>query len=198
MARAVARAKASAEERREQVLAAGVAEFAEHGYHAARTAAIAELAGISQPYVYALFPDKKALFLACQERIRTEIRAVFRAAAAQQPALVPAKAGLAGGAEGNGSPEAAAEAALARLAAGWRALLPDRDLMRCQLQGFAAAADPEIRAAVRAGVMDSIDLVVALTGASRARVAVFVARGVLLSIGATLDLPADYLPVSPA
>ncbi len=54
----------SAEERREQVLEAATHEFAQRGYHGAGTAAIAERAGISQPYIYALFPNKKELFLA--------------------------------------------------------------------------------------------------------------------------------------
>ena len=44
----------SAEERREQVLEAATHEFAQRGYHAASTAAIAKRAGISQPYIYAL------------------------------------------------------------------------------------------------------------------------------------------------
>ena len=40
--------------------------FAEWGYHGATTAAIAKRADISQSYIYALFPSKKDLFLACQ------------------------------------------------------------------------------------------------------------------------------------
>ena len=41
----------SAEERREQVVAAAITEFAEQGYQAASTSAIARRAGISQPYI---------------------------------------------------------------------------------------------------------------------------------------------------
>src|SRR5438270_3277603 len=67
----------SAEERREQVLDAATHEFAHRGFHAARTAAIAERAGISQPYVYALFPNKKELFLAAQARMLTNLRSAF-------------------------------------------------------------------------------------------------------------------------
>lgn len=172
--------RATSDERREQVLDAAVHEFAVHGLHAARTTAIAERAGISQPYLYALFTDKKSLFLACQDRVREQIRIAFREAGEHR------------------SPAAddGVEGALAHLAASWRALLPNQDLMRCQLQGFAAAADPDIRDNVRQGVMDSIDTVVALTGASRDRVATFVARGLLLNIGATLELPAAYLPAA--
>ena len=57
-------ARSSSEERREQVIDAAVREFAEHGFHATSTTAIAKRAGISQPYIYALFPNKHELFLA--------------------------------------------------------------------------------------------------------------------------------------
>src|SRR5690242_20505696 len=57
----------SAQERRADLLEAAVIEFAESGYHGTRTADIAARAGVSQPYVYALFPDKRALFLACHD-----------------------------------------------------------------------------------------------------------------------------------
>src|ERR1700740_3650369 len=67
----------SAEERREQVLDAATHEFAHRGYHAASTAAIAERAGISQPYIYALFPNKKELFLAAQAQMIDHLRSTF-------------------------------------------------------------------------------------------------------------------------
>ncbi|HEV7167891.1 MAG TPA: hypothetical protein VGN49_07980 [Micrococcaceae bacterium] len=72
--------------------------------------------------------------------------------------------------------------ALDRLAQGWLALLPDADLMRYRLQGFsAAAADREISASVRQGVMDSTDTLVESTRAGREQIADFVARGLLLN-----------------
>ncbi|PZS08601.1 MAG: hypothetical protein DLM64_12245, partial [Solirubrobacterales bacterium] len=58
----VSRQLSTAEDRREHVLAAAISEFAQHGYHAASTAAIAKRAGISQPYIYALFASKLELF----------------------------------------------------------------------------------------------------------------------------------------
>jgi AcrR family transcriptional regulator len=56
------------------VLEAAVVEFAEHGYQGTRTADIAARAGVSQPYVYALFPDKRSLFLACHDATIDRIR----------------------------------------------------------------------------------------------------------------------------
>ena len=71
----------TADERREAVLDAAVHEFARAGYHAASTTNIAKRAGISQPYIYALFPNKKTLFIAVQERVSQRIRDAFVEAA---------------------------------------------------------------------------------------------------------------------
>jgi len=161
----------TAEERREQVLAAAIHEFAEHGYHAARTAAIAERAGISQPYIYALFENKKVLFLAVQSLVHDQIRATF--AASWRPS------------------ESTAES-LRGLGLAYRALMADQDLLRCQLQGYAATNDPEIRAHMRGLYMDTFGRIKALTGLDDMTVARFVATGTLLNIGAALDLPESY------
>ena len=53
-----------ATERREMVLEAAVAEFAARGLAGTSTEDVARRAGISQPYLFRLFPTKKALFLA--------------------------------------------------------------------------------------------------------------------------------------
>jgi AcrR family transcriptional regulator len=50
-----------AAERREMVLEAAVAEFAVHGLAGTSTEDVARRAGISQPYLFRLFPTKKAL-----------------------------------------------------------------------------------------------------------------------------------------
>jgi AcrR family transcriptional regulator len=166
----------TADQRREQVLEAAIHEFAEHGYHAAKTAAIAKRAGISQPYIYALFPDKKTLFLACQEQVREQIRDAFTAA--WRPADSP-------------------EESLTLMGSRYRTLLANPDAPRCQLQGHAASADPEIRAAMRSGFMEVFDLVLKLSGADRGTVSRFMATGMLLNLGAVLELPADYISVTP-
>ena len=61
------RQRLSAAERRADLLEAAVVEFAENGYQGTRTADIAARAGVSQPYVYAQFPAKRARFLACRD-----------------------------------------------------------------------------------------------------------------------------------
>lgn len=53
--------------------------FAEDGYYKATTAQVAEVAGISQPYVYRFFETKEALFLAALDRSIDRIRTIFDA-----------------------------------------------------------------------------------------------------------------------
>src|SRR5277367_438972 len=72
----------SAEDRRADLLEAAVIEFAENGYHGTRTADIAARAGFSQPYVYVLFPDKRALFLACHDWTTERIKQALEKAGA--------------------------------------------------------------------------------------------------------------------
>ena len=70
-----------ATERREMVLEAAVAEFAAGGLAGTSTEDVARRAGISQPYLFRLFPTKKALFLALVERCFRRIEGAFTAAA---------------------------------------------------------------------------------------------------------------------
>ena len=72
----------SAEERREQILEAALAEFAAHGFEGGSTEAIARAVGISQPYVFRLFGTKKELFMATIERCMAGTLEMFRSAVA--------------------------------------------------------------------------------------------------------------------
>ncbi len=169
--------RATADDRREQVLEAAIHEFAVNGYHMTKTAAIAKRAGISQPYIYALFEDKKTLFIAAQERVRTYIRDAFTAA------YLPADS---------------VDESLAALGRRFRELLINPDAPRCQLQGWAACADPQIQEHMRRGYMEIFDLVAKLTGADRVMIARFMATGMLLNVGTVLGLPAAYMEALPA
>src|SRR5512133_2759788 len=51
-------------ERRQQLLAVATKLFADRGYEATTTAAIAEAAGITEPVLYRHFQNKKDLYLA--------------------------------------------------------------------------------------------------------------------------------------
>jgi len=162
----------SAEVRRDEVVEAAIGDFARGGYQATRTADIARAAGVSQPYLYALFPDKKALFLACYERAVERIRAT----------LVEARESAA---DGDDLGE--------RLGHAYRDLILSRpDQLQFQLQAHAAAGDPEIRAAVREGFVSLVDESVRLHGVSRQVVLGYIARALFTNVAFALELPDGY------
>ncbi|HEX3606741.1 MAG TPA: TetR/AcrR family transcriptional regulator [Candidatus Dormibacteraeota bacterium] len=164
----------SAGDRREQVLEAAVREFAELGYQAASTAAIARRAGISQPYIYALFPNKRELFLAVHDRVIGRIRATFREAAV-----------------GATDPQDA----LHRIGTAYPELIGDRFVLLCQLQAYAAAGDPEIRAHVARAFSELADEIQRLSGCSPAELAAFLAGGMLANVTTILGLPELCTPL---
>ncbi|MFF7982718.1 TetR/AcrR family transcriptional regulator [Streptomyces sp. NPDC007901] len=71
----------SVQDRRESAIRAAIAEFAITGYYGTSTAAIAKRAGVSQPYLFRLFPDKKAIFVAALTRSAEDTRVAFEMAA---------------------------------------------------------------------------------------------------------------------
>ena len=73
--------RSTAEERREDVLQAALIEFASGGLDGTSTDAIARRAGISQPYLFRLFPTKKELFVAAVERTFQRVLNAMRDAA---------------------------------------------------------------------------------------------------------------------
>ncbi|MGI8845101.1 MAG: TetR/AcrR family transcriptional regulator [Thermoleophilaceae bacterium] len=157
------------EERREHVLAAAKREFAENGYHATSTTRIAKRAGISQPYIYALFPDKRTLFLAVYDATVARVTAAFVAAAESVEGI---------------------DEKLAAMGEAYSDFLEDRIELQCQLQAHAAAAgDPDLQADIRAGFSSIWRAVAKATGADQERLVAFFAYGMLLNVGAALDLP---------
>src|SRR5436190_22985642 len=125
-------ARLTSEERRVDVVAAASREFAARGYAGTSTQAIAERAGVSQPYLFQLFGTKKDLFIeavrACFGRTRSTFEASGRAAAADShdPAAI-----------------------LYAMGRSYHDLLRDRDMLRLQLHSYAACDDADIRTVVR-------------------------------------------------
>ncbi len=156
-----------AAERRELVLDAAVAEFAVHGLAGTSTEDVARRAGISQPYLFRLFPTKKALFLELVDRCFRRVRDAFVAAAGDRTG----------------------EEALAAMGDAYERLLDDRILLRLQMQAYAACDDPEIRAATRAGFKKLWELTEQLTGLPFQTVVDFFAVGMLMNVAAAMDLP---------
>ena len=156
-----------ATERREMVLEAAVAEFALHGLAGTSTEDVARRAGISQPYLFRLFPTKKALFLALVERCFRRIEAAFTAAAG----------------------DLTGDEAMTAMAEEYERLLDDRTLLLLQMQIYAACGDPEIREVARTGYKHLWEMVERITGLPFQTVVDFFAVGMLMNVGAALDLP---------
>lgn len=72
----------TAGQRREMVLQAALIEFAARGLDGTSTQGIAERAGISHPYLFRLFPAKKALFLVVVRRCFQQVTQVLATSAA--------------------------------------------------------------------------------------------------------------------
>jgi AcrR family transcriptional regulator len=158
----------SAAERRELVLDAAVAEFAVGGMAGTSTEDVARAAGISQPYLFRLFPTKKALFLALVQRCFQRVAEAFTAAAGDR----------------------VGEDALDAMGEAYHQLLNDRTLLLLQLHAYAACEDPGIRTATRTGFKELWLLVERLSGLPYERIVSFFAMGMLMNVAAAMDLPA--------
>jgi AcrR family transcriptional regulator len=157
----------TAEERRTAVLAAARSQFAEHGYHGASTDTIARGAGISQPYLFRLFGTKKDLFVAAARACMGETLAAFQEAA-----------------DGLTGPEA-----LAAIGRRYNELLGDREMLKMQMQMYAAACnDPEIQQAARDGYGALFEYVERVSDAGSDVVTQFFAHGMLINVIVALEL----------
>lgn len=158
----------TAESRREAVLDAAVAEFATGGLAGTATDAIARRAGISQPYLFRLFPTKKALFLAAVSRTFGRVVADFEAAAGER----------------------SGQDALDAMGVAYKGLLGDRTFLLVQLHAYAACGDADVCAATRRGLRDLWYTVERLSGLPADEIVSFFAYGMLLNSVAAMDLQA--------
>jgi AcrR family transcriptional regulator len=157
----------SKEERREEILAAAQAVFAEKGLHGASTEEVARLAGISQPYVFRLFGTKKELYSLVVARCFRQTLEEFQRAAE--------------GKRGEEALQAIGEAY-------GRLLESDRTYLRGQMQAYASCDDPELCATVQAGYGDLVAYVERVSGADPATVAAFFAKGMLMNVLSSMHL----------
>src|SRR5438270_12256468 len=161
------RNRMSAEERREEIVEIALSEFAIGGLHGTSTEAVAQRAGISQPYLFRLFGTKKELFLACIGRCFDRTEGAFRAAAEADESGAPLEA----------------------MGKAYVELLADRELLLSQMQTYAACGDDEIRGVVRNRWGELYRTVERLSGAPAEEVRAFFATGMLLNVAAAIDLP---------
>lgn len=164
---AAARTLSTAEERREEILEAAERVFAARGLHGTPTMEIAKAAGISQAYLFRLFPTKGELFMALVERCQARVKRTFEDAAA--------------------AARAAGEPVLQAMGVAYVGLLGDRDLLLNQLNAHAACDDPAIREQVRRGFAQLVELVERESGAGAEEVRNFFAQGMLLNVLAAMQ-----------
>lgn len=160
----------TADERRASVIRAAMSEFARGGLHGTSTAAIAKRVGVSQPYLFRLFDDKKALFLATVDYCFLRLRDTFDWAVE--------------GLEGPAAMHAMAHAYTDLLAT-------EPEFLRMQLQAYVASQDPEYQAPIRACWERLDEQVRVLSGAVGEELTDFFARGMLCNVIAALDLPRE-------
>ncbi|MBO8193272.1 TetR/AcrR family transcriptional regulator [Streptomyces oryzae] len=159
----------TADERKRTVLQTAVSAFADRGYFGTTTTDVAKRAGISQAYVYRLFPDKEALFVAVVEHCFALIRDSLSDGAA-----------AAGG--------SAPEEVLRAMGDAYAQLIADRNLLLLQLHAqCAAAAEPAIREAVRAGYARLVEYVRGVSGAAEPDIQRFFATGMLCHLVVAID-----------
>jgi AcrR family transcriptional regulator len=165
----VATERKSAEVRREEIVEAAFAEFAERGLYGTSTDAIARRAGVSQPYLFRLFGTKKELFIAAVNRcFRVTIETFMRAAEGKR-----------------------GEEALSAIGKAYHELLEDPTKLRMQMQGHVACEDPEICEVVRRNFGELVEYIERVSGAGPERVRDFFAAGMLMNVIAAMDLLHD-------
>ena len=167
----------SAEDRRESVVRAAMSEFAHGGYKGTSTEAIAKRVGVSQPYLFRLFPNKQAMFVAAAEHCMETTRQTFAAAA-----------------EGV-EPDMRLDA----MAAAYQELIrddPERLLMQMQMYVAVAAAeaagDHEFGRTMRESWQAMWDTVHLDLGADVDETTTFFAYGMLVNTLLSLGFPAGH------
>jgi AcrR family transcriptional regulator len=166
MASSPTRTLSTADERRETILQAAQGVFAARGLHGTPTMEIAKAAGISQAYLFRLFPTKAELYIALVQRCNERIHRTFVEAAA--------------------AAKASGEDVLPAIGRAYVGLLADRELLLGQLHAFAACDDDAVRAQMRRGFARLVELVEHESGADPEQVREFFAHGMLLNVLAAM------------
>lgn len=173
------KSRVSQDERRKDVIDAALIEFGRFGYVGTSTSMIAARAGIRQPYIYALFENKRELFLTCHDVLIERILETFRSVAL---------------------PEDPPYERLRKMGHSYVALVHNDHRVLCHLQIFAAAGNDDLKDSIRKGFDYLFDSLESISGATRPEVARFFASGMLINALSALDEPFEmirYLEIPP-
>ncbi len=162
------RTLSTAEEQRENVLRTAVSVIAERGLYGTPTTEVARAAGISQAYLFRLFPTKTELFVAVLERSNELVHDALLEAAREARRT------------GGDVRMAMAEA--------YTNLLRDSEVLLMQLQGQAAASEPAVRDSLRACFARLVAMVEHEWEATPEEIQAFFARGMLCNVIAAMQI----------
>lgn len=166
----------SAQERRESVIRAAISEFAMGGYVGTSTEAIAKRVGVSQPYLFRLFKNKRELFLAASVRCLEETVMAFSDALAEQPEAPPKDV----------------------MAEAYQQLLDDHERLLMQMQMYVAVAsaeavgDHEFGELIRTEWAEIWDRASLAFGGDLKATTEFMSAGMLINTLATLGFPSEH------
>jgi AcrR family transcriptional regulator len=162
-------ARSTADARRADVVAGALTVFARRGFHGTPVTAVADAAGISQAYVFRLFPTKTALFVAALDHCYALVRAELTAAASRVV-------------------DGSSEQVLAAMGDAYADLAQGRDVLMLQVHAQSASDVPEVRAAVRRGYGSVVQHARDLAAGDDAGVRRFLALGQLHHLVVAADL----------
>ncbi|WP_084039138.1 TetR/AcrR family transcriptional regulator [Demequina sp. NBRC 110053] len=165
------RPRLTAEERREQILAAASVVFGERGYAGGTTDAIAKEAGVSQAYVVRMFGGKENLFRAAADRAAARVRFAFRDTIA-----------------GFRGDEDLDEKRLA-LSMAYIGLMADRGLLLTLLHLFSLGHDPVLGPVARDCFLDVFRVVRDEAGFTGPEATEFFSRGMLTTVLLAMRIP---------
>lgn len=151
-------------------MAAAVDCFAQKGFYGTTTHEIADWVGVSQPYLYRLYPNKEALFAAVVDHVSVVMTDTLVAHST---------------ASGEAGP--AAEAALDAARGAYAALVADRNILRFLMHANCAVGEPLVAQAVRRCYAKQVDTVWQLLGDEEA-VRRWFGAGMLDNVAAVLGL----------
>ncbi len=158
------------EERQREIVEAATREFAHGGLYGTPVQDIAKRVGVSQPYLFQLFGSKKELFIAAVRRCFERTVGTFRTAAAEA------------------GPDASPQDILMLMGLAYHRLVQDRSLLMMQMQAYVACEDEDVRAVVREEFTRLVRFVQSASGAPDVPVRDWLAFGMLMNIGAAMDL----------
>jgi AcrR family transcriptional regulator len=161
----------SAADRREQILNAATAVFAERGYHGTTTDQVAQAAGISQPYVVRMFGTKQKLFLEVLQRALDLLFTAFRNALTDP---------------GDGT------TVKGRLGGSFIDLVGTTGVHRTLLHAFVSGNDPVIGAAAREGFVSIYRFLRDDAKFTPEEVESFLGGGMLISVLLGIELPSVF------